>query len=122
MTTRLAVPQVDATALNGVSAALANDLRSLERAVDTALIQASQIVQSMTEGRLHVGLSATVGQSTFEDAALVIGSLTKTRGDIVGMHNRMARQAERLGVDPVVLNIETKPADGSTESPFRPKG
>lgn len=106
-----------AASASGIADAVAADLMALERNVDEALIRATAIGQSLSAGRMAANMSATVGQPMFEDLSTVIPSIITLRGQVVAMHNRMDRHAQRLGVSPSA-GVQTKDGGDTKESPW----
>ena len=108
------------------AAAVANiiqhDLLAMERHIDEALSRAHQIGQNLASGRLTANLSATFGQSMFDDIAGVVSRTTQLRAEVVQAHHRMDRHAKRLGVKPVSSGLEKPPTKDGIESPYPKTG
>lgn len=99
------------TSKEDVANILVADLLALEVCIDTALTHAHSIGQTLSNGRIAAGVSATVGQAMFDDLARVTSAAVALRGQTVVLHNRMDRHAKRMGVTVRPSTLEKPPVN-----------
>jgi hypothetical protein len=77
---------------------VATKLFATENAVDTAILEASQLLASLVEARSEVGVSAVLGQDCFTKVSAALSALTESRQAMVDAHHAMNETKLRLGI------------------------
>jgi hypothetical protein len=77
---------------------VANKLFSTEKAVDSAILEASQLLSGLIEARQEMGLNAVLGSDTMSKLALALTALNDARQSVVETHNGLAEVQLRLGI------------------------
>ena len=77
---------------------VANKLFATEKAVDTAILEASQLLSGLIEARQEMGLNAVLGSDAMSKLALALTALNDARQSVVETHNGLAEVQLRLGI------------------------
>lgn len=99
-------PRPVATAIYGdhimttlkAGARIARQLQTTEKAVDSAMVATSALIQAMIEGRGETSLAAEVGHTELTDMVVGLQRLNEARGLVVRTHSGLAVIAEQGGV------------------------
>src|SRR6478672_4899855 len=102
---------------NALAGVVASDLRAVEHGLDETLARVGAMLQNLTEGRRRVGLGARIGQHALTAVGEMITGTIAARADIVRAHDRFAREAARLGLDPTVMGPLEPKGDDTPETP-----
>ncbi len=100
---------------------LTRALHQAENSVDTALDDATALVQTMVAGRKAVGFSAVVAADACEAVTASIGLIGAARSRLVEAHKALGAAAPQIGIPDVTHLMgpgQTKP----NESGQRPMG
>jgi len=92
-------------------ASVAGDLNSAEQALDTAITQATTLVQSMIGARTALGLTAVSGAASQTRAMEAIAALATAREALVACHEELARDHRRHGYGIYAAGHVNKPAE-----------
>ena len=94
---------------------VADNLYSLERAIDQALAQAAELNKVMPVAWAEAGLSPVVGQDAFDEAAAVFAALAKARRRVVCTHQQLEETKNQIGLRAVNFGgLPKKDDDGKT--------
>ncbi|MFC5343398.1 hypothetical protein ACETK8_20480 (plasmid) [Brevundimonas staleyi] len=91
---------------------LTRAVHKAEDAVDTALDDATTLVQEMLQGRKEVGFSALIGAEACEAATAYIGLIGAARSRLLEVHKALTAAAPQIGVtnlDELMGPGQTKP-------------
>ena len=77
---------------------VANKLFATEKAVDSAILEASQLLSGLIEARQEMGLNVVLGSDTMSKLALALSALNEARQSVVDTHNGLAEVQLRLGI------------------------
>lgn len=77
---------------------VATKLRSAEHSIDTALVEASELVAEMIRARKELGLAANVGDAALAKLTAAISALSEARSSTVSAHAELAEVQLRLGI------------------------
>ncbi len=77
---------------------VANKLFATENAVDTAILEATQLLGGMIEARQQIGFSAVLGSEAAAKIGAALNALTEARAAVVEAHGELAETKLRLGV------------------------
>lgn len=77
---------------------VAENLFSLERAIDQALAQAAEFNAIMPAAWAEAGISPVVGQDAFDEAAAVFAALAQARRRVVCTHQQLEDTKNRIGL------------------------
>lgn len=102
---------------NQLAGVVASDLRAVEHSLDETLARVGSMLQNLSEGRRRAGLGARVGQQALNAVGDMITGTIAARGHIVRAHDRFARDAAMLGIDPVFLGPLEPKGDDTPEVP-----
>lgn len=105
------------TEQNTLAGIVASDLRAVEHGLDETLARVGAMLQNLTEGRRRAGLGARIGQQALTAVGDMITGTIAARADIVRAHDRFARDAASLGLDPAVLGPLEPKGDDIPEVP-----
>ena len=93
-----------------VIASVAGDLNSAEQSLDTAIAQATTLIQSMIGARTALSLSPISGAGSQARAMEAIASLSTAREALVACHEELAKDHRRLGYGVYAVGHVNKPA------------
>lgn len=94
-----------------VVAGVARELHATERAIDSAIMQATTLVQSMIGARTILELSPVAGTGSQAKAMETISALSVAREAIVACHAEMQKDHRRMGWGVYALGPANKPDD-----------
>lgn len=94
---------------NEVIASVAGDLYAAEKAIDDAIAQATNLVQSMIAARAALSVSAVAGAGSQAKAVEAIAALSAARDAAVACHNELAKDHRRLGYGTYAAGPLAKP-------------
>jgi hypothetical protein len=77
---------------------VATKLFAAENAVDTAILEASQLLSGLIEARKEMGLSAVLGTEAVSKVSLALSTLSESRQAMVDAHNVLNDAKLRLGI------------------------
>jgi len=77
---------------------VATKLRSAEHSIDTALVEASELVAELLRARTEVGLAANVGDVALTKIMAAMSALSEARTSMVAGHSELAEVQLRLGI------------------------
>jgi hypothetical protein len=77
---------------------VANRLFSTENSVDSAILEASQLMAALIEARQEMGVAATLGTDVVSKIAVAMTALSAAREACVDAHNQLAEVKLRIGV------------------------
>ena len=92
-----------------VSLEAAELIRKFESSLDETLHLGGLVSAFLPQARRRIGVSGVVGQRVFEDAAELMGHLTRARASGVGVHNGLEAVRRMFGL-PMMMAPEMKPA------------
>ncbi|MFC5345328.1 hypothetical protein ACETK8_14300 [Brevundimonas staleyi] len=95
-------------------ARIARKLQDTEHAVDRALIATSDLIKTLIEGRLEVGVAAQSGHDALIQAVGGLNGLSIVRGQLIASHDELKALAEAAGI-PYRM-------EGTMEPKVRPTG
>lgn len=81
-----------------VGVRIARQIHTTEHAVDQAMMAASELLQTMLDGRREAAVGADVGHAEISDVVASLAQLNGARGLVVRSHGGLAQVAETLGV------------------------
>ena len=81
-----------------VGVRIARQIHTTEHAVDRAMVAASELLQTMLDGRRDAAVGADVGHAEISDVVASLAQLNGARGLVVRSHGGLAQMAETLGV------------------------
>ena len=94
-----------------VIASVAGDLNSAEQSLDTAIAQATTLIQSMIGARTALSLSPIAGAGSQARAMEAIAALATAREALVACHGEMAKDHRRLGYGVYASGHMNKPEE-----------
>ncbi|NBW07447.1 MAG: hypothetical protein EBR82_05420 [Caulobacteraceae bacterium] len=97
-----------------VVASVAADLHATEKAIDTAITQATTLVQSMIGARAALSLSPVTAAGSQAKAMETIAALSTAREAIVACHAEMQKDHRKLGWGIYAVGPLNKPDDWET--------
>lgn len=109
------------TNANQFASTVAQDLKSVEHAVDEVLLRSAAMLQNLAEGRRAAGLGSAIGQKALASIGAGITGAIATRGDIVTAHRLFERDAKAHGLR-FDLFGPTEPKEPDTPDTPRPTG
>ncbi|MFZ0266861.1 hypothetical protein [Caulobacter sp.] len=77
---------------------VAAKLHGTEAAIDTAMVQAAEMMADLVQARKDLGLAATVGASTTAKVMTALAALSEARSAMVEAHAELDQTRLRLGV------------------------
>jgi hypothetical protein len=98
-----------------VAQGVANRLFATEKAVDTAMAEAAQLMTSLIDARSELHLSAVVGDEATTKVAQAIATLAEARRAVVSAHADLADLKLRVGIRTKLIGISDKPPENITE-------
>jgi hypothetical protein len=96
-----------------VIASVAGDLNSAEQSLDTAIAQATTLIQSMIGARTVLSLSPISGAGSQARAMEAIAALATAREALVACHEELAKDHRRLGYGVYAVGHLNKPEETS---------
>lgn len=81
-----------------VGVRIARQIHTTEHAVDRAMVAASELLQTMLDGRRDAAVGADVGHAEISDVVASLAQLNGARGLVVRSHGGLTQVAEHLGV------------------------
>lgn len=81
-----------------VGVRIARQIHTTEHAVDRAMVAASELLQTMLDGRRDAAVGADVGHAEISDVVASLAQLNGARGLVVRSHTGLAQVADSLGV------------------------
>lgn len=97
-----------------VAQRVARKLFATERALDAALVEASELMADMIKARMDLNLSAVVGDAASAKLVEALSALGEARTAIVGAHNELNDVRLRIGVRTRMAGWEDKPPELAT--------
>ncbi len=97
-----------------VIGSVATDLHATEKAIDTAITQATTLVQSMIGARTALQLSPVSGAGSQAKAMESIAALSTAREAIVACHAELQKDHRRMGWGVYAVGPVNKPDDWET--------
>lgn len=97
-----------------VAQRVARKLFATERALDAALVEASELMADMIKARMDLNLSAVVGDAASAKLVEALAALGEARTAIVGAHNELNDVRLRIGVRTRMAGWEDKPPELAT--------
>ena len=94
---------------------VATKLRSAEHSIDSALVEASELVAEMVRARKALGLAANVGDAAFAKLTAAMSALSEARTAMVAGHAELAEVQTRLGIHTRTTAVEDKAEPESTD-------
>lgn len=104
-----------------VIASVAGDLNATERAVDSAIAQATTLVQSMIGARAVLELSPVAGAESQSKAMEALAALGSARDAVVACHAELQRDHRRMGWGVYAVGPMNKPNDWERPVEFKLK-
>jgi hypothetical protein len=92
-----------------VAQGVANRLFATEKAVDAAMAQTAQLMTSLIDARVELGLSAVVGDAATGKLAQAIATLAEARRAVVSAHGDLADLKLRVGIRTKLVGVTDKP-------------
>jgi hypothetical protein len=102
-----------------VAQGVANRLFATEKAVDTAMAEAANLMMSLANARTELRLSAVVGDETTMKVAQAIATLAEARRAIVSAHGDLADMKLRVGIRTKLIGVTDKPTENVQETDIR---
>ena len=96
-----------------VIASVAGDLNSAEQSLDTAIAQATTLIQSMIGARTALTLSPVAGAGSQARAMEAIAAMATAREALVACHEELAKDHRRLGYGVYAVGHMNKPAEAA---------
>ncbi len=90
--------------------AVADELYATEKAIDSAILQATSLVQSMIGARTTLSVSPIAGAGSQASAMETIAALSAAREAIVACHTELAKDHRRMGYGTYNVGPMNKPA------------
>lgn len=81
-----------------VGARIARQIQTTEHAVDRAMVEASELLQTLLDGRRDAAVGADVGHAEISDVVASLAQLNDARGLVVRSHGGLSQVARALGV------------------------
>jgi hypothetical protein len=97
-----------------IVASVAGELNATENAIDTAITQATTLVQSMIGARVALSISPVAGAGSQAKAMETIAALSTAREAIVACHAEMQKDHRRMGWGVYAVGPLNKPDDYET--------
>lgn len=93
---------------------VAAKLKTLEEAIDDAMIGAAELTASIPAARRHANLSPVVGQDALAASTEVIAALQEARTRLVAAHRELAQLRDDIGLTPKMTGDLWKLAEPKT--------
>tara|TARA_R110002167_G_scaffold192921_6_gene395550 strand:+ start:4937 stop:5299 length:363 start_codon:yes stop_codon:yes gene_type:complete len=100
-----------------VIAGVVGELHATEAALDSAIVQATTLVQSMIGARTQLSVSPVAGATAQAKAMETIAALSAAREAIVSCHAELQKDHRRMGWGTYALGVLDKPPE---TQPTRP--
>jgi hypothetical protein len=97
-----------------VAQRVANKLFATENAVDTAMMEAAELMADMLKARKDLGLSAVVGDKASAKLVEALAALGEARSAMVDMHGQLNEVKLRMGIRTKLAGVEDKSGDLGT--------
>ena len=94
-----------------VITSVAGDLNSAEQSLDTAIAQATTLIQSMIGARTALSLSPVSGAASQARAMEAIAAMATAREALIACHEELAKDHRRLGYGVYAVGPLNKPAE-----------
>lgn len=94
-----------------VIASVAGDLNAAEQSLDTAIAQATTLIQSMIGARTALSLSPISGAGSQARAMQAIAAMATAREALVSCHEELAKDHRRLGYGVYATGPMNKPEE-----------
>lgn len=94
-----------------VAQRVANKLFATENAVDTAMMEAAELMADMLKARKDLGLSAVVGDKASAKLVEALAALGEARSAMVDMHGQLNEVKLRMGIRTKLAGVEDKSGD-----------
>lgn len=91
---------------------IATRVRTAEHELDATIAAFSLLSHDMTRYRAEAGFAAQMGHMAFLEVHQALGGLVQVRSTVISAHNRLAKEARKLGLDIALMGPETKPEGG----------
>ncbi|HEY3814198.1 MAG TPA: hypothetical protein VGL66_13315 [Caulobacteraceae bacterium] len=92
--------------------AVAAKLFATEEAIDTSMVRASQLLESIVEGRKTLKMSAVAAEAAQSRIAESIGAMAEARRAIMAAHSSLQNLQRKMGVADEEAGPLEKPDDG----------
>jgi hypothetical protein len=92
---------------------VADKLFATEDAVDTAMVQASELLGVMVQSRKALKLSAVAGEVAQSRVAEAIGAMAEARRAVMAAHGALANLQRKMDIDDADVGPLQKPDDGN---------
>ena len=96
-----------------VAQRVAQKVWSAEGAVDTAMVEAAELMAAIMAARQELKVSAEVTDKATTDLAAAISALGQARTALISAHGELAEAKLRVGIRTKLIGIYDKPARGS---------
>jgi hypothetical protein len=93
--------------------AVAVKLFATEEAIDTSMVRASQLLESIVEGRKVLKLSAVAAEAAQSRIAESIGAMAEARRAIMAAHSSLQNLQRKMGVADEEAGPMEKPDDNT---------
>ncbi|WP_339915046.1 hypothetical protein [uncultured Brevundimonas sp.] len=103
-----------------IIASVAGEMNATELAVDTAITQATTLVQSMIGARTALSVSPVAGAAAQSKAMEAIAALATARDAMVACHTELGKDHRRMGWGTYAAGVLDKPATGMLEDSTAP--
>ncbi|MDI1281940.1 MAG: hypothetical protein ACI9YM_001520 [Brevundimonas sp.] len=100
-----------------VIASVAGELHATEAALDSAIVQAATLVQSMIGARTELSLSPVTAAASQAKAMETIAALSAAREAIVACHAELQKDHRRMGWGTYAFGILDKPPETQPAPP-----
>jgi hypothetical protein len=94
--------------------AVAAKLFATEEAIDTSMVRASQLLESLVEGRKTLKMSAVAAEAAQSRIAESIGAMAEARRAIMAAHSSLQNLQRKMGVADEEAGPLQKPDDGQS--------
>jgi len=100
---------------------VADKLWATERAIDSAMVEAVQLIEAMISARRELKLSGTVGEVAQARAAESIGALSEARRSVMATHAALEALRKQMPELPTIASgsDEGKPTQTSQDDRLR---
>ena len=98
-----------------VAKRVASKLFSTEAAVDSAMVEASELMSEMLKARTDINMSLVFADDVQVKMMEAIKALSEARTAMVGVHNELSEAKLRLGIR-TKMEWEEKPAQASVQT------
>jgi hypothetical protein len=98
---------------------VADKLFATEDAIDVAMVRASQLLESLVEGRKALKLSAVAAEAAQSRIAESVGAMAEARRAIMAAHSSLQSLQRKMGIDDADVGPLEKPDDNAVTSDAR---